>query len=86
MGQDTLIKMLSSQGRILYALSTGSKSLGELITSTKLSTGTIYYNIKELILRGLVIKVEKGRYAITEKGLQVLRRIISELEVSIPPR
>ncbi len=86
MGPDTSIEILSSQGRILYALSTGPKNLGELIALTKLSTGTIYYNIKDLILRGLVIKVEKGRYAITEKGLRVLRRIINELQLSISPR
>ncbi len=75
-----VIKMLSSQGKILYALSDGPKSLSELLSITGLSVGTIYYNIKELIIHGFVIKVSKGKYSITKKGLEVLHRITKELQ------
>ena len=63
-----VIKMLSSQGKILYALSSGSRMLNELMEATGLSAGTIYYNIKELIARGLVVKVSKGKYSIHREG------------------
>jgi len=82
MQNNEVIKMLSSQGRILYALSSGPKSLNELVSITGLSTGTIYYNIKELIIRGLVVKITKGRYAITNKGLEVLQKITKEFNVT----
>ena len=74
-----VIRMLSSQGKILYALSDGPKSLNELLSITGLSVGTIYYNIKELIIHGFVIKIGKGRYAITDKGRDLLRRIVQVL-------
>ncbi len=71
--------VLPPQLRILKVLSTGPKSSTELIRETNLSTTTLYYNIKILIINDLVVKIGKGRYAITDKGRDLLRRIVQVL-------
>ena len=79
MGSSQLSLMLSPAGRILYALKSGPKNAEELLKATSLSKNTIYYHLKDLIHHGYVIKIDKGRYAITEKGLELLQRIIHVL-------
>ncbi|NPA98983.1 MAG: winged helix-turn-helix transcriptional regulator [Crenarchaeota archaeon] len=79
MSSSQLLIMLSPAGRILYALKNGPKNAEELLKETSLSKNTVYYHLKDLIHHGYVIKIGKGRYAITEKGLDILRKIIRVL-------
>lgn len=70
--------VLSPAGKILYVLRNGVKGAEELLEKTGLSRNTLYYHLKDLINLGYVIKVGKGKYAITEKGKDALRKIIRE--------
>jgi len=79
MSSNQLSLMLSPAGRILYVLKSGPKNVEELLKETNLSKNTIYYHLKDLIHHGYVIKIGKGHYAITEKGLNLLRKIIHVL-------
>ena len=79
---DEIYSLLNSQGRILYVLSTGPKTSSELIQLTKLSPSTLYYNLKELIVHGLVAKISGGKYVITSRGLDTLNRLIRVLSAT----
>lgn len=72
-------ELISPQVKILKVLSTGPKSATELIVETKLPITTLYYNIKTLIIEGLIVKVARGKYAITKRGQDVLDKISLEL-------
>ncbi len=78
-----IFPLLNSQGKILYVLSSGPKSSGELIQLTRLSSSTLYYNLKDLMVHGFVIKLRDGKYAITSKGLQTLNRLVQTLSQTI---
>ncbi len=78
--------VLSPAGKILYVLSYGIKSAEELLKETGLSRNTLYYHLKDLINLGYVIKVGKGKYAITGKGKETLSKIIKEFSYSISSR
>jgi len=71
--------LISPQIKILKALKEGPKSATELIKETKLPITTLYYNLKTLIIQGLVVKVSRGKYAITERGHEILNKVSIEL-------
>jgi len=79
-----IFPLLNSQGKILYVLGSGPKTSRELIQLTRLSPSTLYYNLKDLIVHGLVIKLKDGKYAITDKGLRTLNRLVKALSQTIP--
>ncbi len=72
-------ELISPQIKILKALREGPKSATELIKETELPITTLYYNLKTLIIHGLAVKVSRGKYAITEKGREILNKISIEL-------
>ena len=83
MSRQDIFPLLNSQGKILYVLGTGPKTSSELIQLTGLSPSTLYYNLKDLMVHGLVIRLGDGKYALTSKGLRILNRLVQALSQTI---
>jgi len=58
--------------RALFSLSGGKDSAANLGETTSLSSGSLYYHLRDLSYAGLIEQASRGSYTITNKGICAL--------------